>query len=404
MRHKTRLAVAMFSLLATASNAANAAGPDVVVGDLTGTNVYARFQGIAAISVGTISCNAGDAVLQWNALPSNRHPIISLNMYRLADGRLEHIGQSWVKHGFKALNNAGNLCNLQCRRNVDNQGLGVGCSDPYSATNNLGPGMRARSDINPSTGFYDGDKLFDPVRRERITLPQVTPIDRGLQVAETDLMTPGARYFVEGQYVTADDAESGNSLNNASYREVGVKNTNTGNFAFANLSGTVQQAAAIRVWPGAKFTTLDTVEAEAQGRRYTSRITVASRVTPLAGNRFRYDYAVHNQNSERGIGSFSIDVGAAQITGVGFKAVRSHGEPWSNDPWASGAQGGKVTWSTTAFAQNPNANAIRWGTMYNFWFESNVGPADGAASLGRFKPGAAGGDRIEARIDAPAVR
>ena len=47
-----------------------------------------------------------------------------------------------------------------------------------------------------------------------------------------------------------------------------------------------------------------------------------------------------------------------------------------------------MTWSSETFAQNPNANAIRWGTLYNFRFDSNRPPQTMNATLGFFKTGA----------------
>ena len=32
------------------------------------------------------------------------------------------------------------------------------------------------------------------------------------------------------------------------------------------------------------------------------------------------------------------------------------------------------TWSTQTYDQNENANALRWGTMYNFWFDADAPP------------------------------
>jgi hypothetical protein len=57
--------------------------------------------------------------------------------------------------------------------------------------------------------------------------------------------------------------------------------------------------------------------------------------------------------------------------------------PWSFDP----GNGSSVTWSTETFAQNPNANAVRWGTLYNFRFDSTLPPAAGQVTIGFFKTG-----------------
>lgn len=40
------------------------------------------------------------------------------------------------------------------------------------------------------------------------------------------------------------------------------------------------------------------------------------------------------------------------------------------------------------YAQNPDANALRWDTVYNFRFECTAAPVMGVATLGLFKPGA----------------
>jgi hypothetical protein len=46
-----------------------------------------------------------------------------------------------------------------------------------------------------------------------------------------------------------------------------------------------------------------------------------------------------------------------------------------------------LSWSSQTFAQNQNANAIRWGTLYNFRFDSNQPPQATNATIGFFKTG-----------------
>lgn len=51
---------------------------------------------------------------------------------------------------------------------------------------------------------------------------------------------------------------------------------------------------------------------------------------------------------------------------------------------------GQVTWSTDDHATDPDANALRWGTMFSFWFDATAGPGtadDPVHTLGLFKPG-----------------
>ena len=59
---------------------------------------------------------------------------------------------------------------------------------------------------------------------------------------------------------------------------------------------------------------------------------------------------------------------------------------YSNVPWSISV-GQTATWNTETFAQNPNANAIRWGTSYNFRFDGGP-PILVNATIGFFKTGA----------------
>ena len=80
------------------------------------------------------------------------------------------------------------------------------------------------------------------------------------------------------------------------------------------------------------------------------------------------------------------------VSGVGFHDVAYHsGDPFDNTDWNAAVLPGEVRWSSPqTFAQNPNSNALRWGTLYNFRFTANVAPAPGAVTLGLFRPGTPG--------------
>ncbi|HKQ50547.1 MAG TPA: proprotein convertase P-domain-containing protein [Phycisphaerae bacterium] len=361
------------------------AGPDVIVGDLYSLTDYARLGDTAALAVGTVSCNAGDQELNWYQLPDNRHPVIGQNFYRLKDGRLQQLGQAWLKHGFTALQQT--TCYSDCQSSGTGTRLGVHCSDPYGPSLNSGPDLGPRSEVNPVIGYYNGSTANNHSGHTH------TAISHGLQVKHADLGNAGALYFIEGQYIAPDDATSGNGNNNASYRQYTVTG-NSSNWTFTAVGSTVREQPAINVWPGATFTTLDSWPVD-------GRIIVATKVTPLGGTLHRYDYAVYNMNGERGIRSFSVPVGAATISNIGFSAPLSHDEGFSNAAWASSNSGGNLTWSTDTYATDPDANAIRWGTMYNFWFDADVAPIGSTASLGRFKPGA-GAAVILGAVQAPA--
>ncbi len=362
-----------------------AAGPDVIVGELVSPTDYGRLGDTVALAIATTSCNAGTVPLNWYAVPSNMHPVISQALYRLKDGRMEQLGRAWLKHGISATQ--GSTCFGDCQPNLVSTRLGVHCSDTYGAGLNSGPLLGPRGEINPTTGYFNGLTVNDHTSHVH------TAISHGLQVKHADLGLAGARYFFEAQYVHANDAQAGNGNNNASYREYTVTGDSS-NWTFAPVAITVREQPAISVWSGATFTTLDSWPVD-------GRIIVAYVVTDLGGGQRHYEYAVYNMNSERGIRSFSVPTGSAAISNVGFSAPLSHDEGYSNDPWSSAVADGYITWSTAAFGDDPNANAIRWGASYNFWFDADAAPTTSTAMLERFKPGD-GATVIGGPISAPA--
>ncbi len=368
-------------------------GPDVIVGELPDFQSYGPVlvNGSAthAFAVGTTSCNKGNQTLIWIA-EDNRHPVIGQNMYRwrIVDGagQFEQIGQSWLKHGFTALQM--NACNLGCAANPNGDALGIGCSDPYSAgLNGSQGGLGPRSQVNPYTGAFPYP----------FTAPQPTnALSRRLQVRGSDLaVTPvtstTAKYYVEGHYIAADDALAGNGLNNASFRRVAIT-FNSPNFRITTASGhpTRREQSGIFAWAEAETgVTIQPVDVPGEGRFF-----VGSKVTPLAGGVYHYEYNIQNLNSDRAASWFRLNGPGPQMESTleNFRDVDYHsGEPFNNDDWQMSKVPAGMVWSNnTTFAANPNANALRWGTMYTFRFRSTQAPVMGTASLGLFKPGAAG--------------
>jgi len=368
-------------------------GPDVIVGSLQNILKYGTVNGISAYAVGTTSCNIGDQFLIWcdTDVPGfcnrTQHPVIAQNMYRLKDGRIEQIGMSWLKHGFCALSDS--LCGT-CQDDLWGcDALGVGCSDPYDAIlnggqNNLGP----RSQVQPALGL---------VAYPFTASPPAQTIGRRLQVEIADLQpaqNQGALYFVEGHYVTFDDAAWGNDNNNASYRRMLV-GPQQGSTYLLSLNGpTFQQLPAIHAWRdhGLGLNTPDpAVELVNVDVENDGRFILACKASDNGDGTWRYEYAVHNLCSERGARLLSVPIGAgATITAVGHHVINHHsGEPYESDGWQSSVAAGAVVWQTGTFVESPNANALRWSTLYNFWFTADRPPATVLAKLGLFKPGSA---------------
>ena len=105
----------------------------------------------------------------------------------------------------------------------------------------------------------------------------------------------------------------------------------------------------------------------------------AAKATDLGGGLWRYEYAVQNLNSHRSAGSFSVPLPfGANVSNIGFHDVTyRNGDGVGNvdqtgTDWSGVVLAGTITWAAQTPVQNPNANAIRWGTTYNFRFDANV--------------------------------
>jgi hypothetical protein len=121
------------------------------------------------------------------------------------------------------------------------------------------------------------------------------------------------------------------------------------------------------------------------------RMILAWKATELGGGQYHYEYAFQNLNSDRCAQSFTVQFPTtASVSNIGFHDVDHHSsEPLSGTDWVySTVFPGYLTWSTQTYAQNPNANALRWGTLFNFRFDSDARPETvSTVQIGLFKPG-----------------
>jgi len=373
-------------------------GPDVIVGDLPAMQQFGTAGTQVGLGIATTSCNAGTEDLDWFALPQTDHPVIPQNLYRMSGGanndeRFEQIGQSWLKHAFAALTQ--DACNFGCN-GVGGSHLGSGCSDPYSASlNATQTGLGSRGWVNPFTGDYPstannhGGHAHDGVsHRVRV---EIDDLNQNLN--------QGATYFAEAQYVTPheyawcqDHPGQCNMYNNASYRQFMVSGTS--NFSFSPVGNTIWRRPAISAWSGTGAF-LSQIEPDPGNDGIWF---MGYKVSNPSRGVWHYEYALYNENLDRGIQSFSIPLGlGANISNIGFHAPPQ--EPgWANDgtennhgysstPWAVAEDAISITWSSETFAQNQNANAIRWGTLYNFRFDCDQPPQAANATIGFFKTG-----------------
>jgi len=378
-------------------------GPDVIVGEIDSVEQAGNDATSVGLGVGTVSCNNGDQPIDWHPLPNTNHPVIPQNLYRMSGGadnteRFEQIGQSWMKHAFFALEEfICGTCNTSppC---VTGDQLCPGCADTYVASLNYDQNLiGSRAWVNPFTGVFPSNP--DPNNHAS---HNHTGTSHRVTVATSDLIpaqNTGATYFAEADYISPTEytwcqAHPGqcNMYNNVSYRPFTVSGGPT-NFTFGAAGPTVRVQPAIQTW-ASTGATVTQVEPDPGNDGIWF---MGYKVTDLGGGLWHYEYALYNQNLDRAIQSFSVPVGAANVSNIGFHAPPQ--EPgWPNDgtfnnlgysstPWAVDPSGGTVTWSTETFATNQNANAIRFGTLYNFRFDADQPPQTANGTVGYFKTG-----------------
>jgi hypothetical protein len=366
-------------------------------------------EGMVGLGVAPTACNNGDEAVHWFQLPDTDHPVIFSNLYRLSSTggypRFEHIGLSWLKHGFGAAQF--DECGLGCGApNPDNTQLGVGCSDPYVAGQSAQQcNLAARSVVHPYTGAMPEGAFLGagggcnstnflgnfPASDHRDHVH--TPVSHLLQVQDVDLMPPhsfAADYFVEIHYICPHEftAGNGNQHNNASHRQLGVSGPDgSGVFTFVELSDPISESAAIDKWTGATQRLIEP-NPGVDGRGF-----LAYEVTQLDESTWHYEYALYNMNMDQSFGRLTIPIGVGvTLTNVEFHAPRNHdpephADDYTNTAWTVTTTNKSITWETESFAANPMANAVRYGTLYNFRFDADSPPADQASTVGFFKPG-----------------
>lgn len=368
-------------------------GPDVIVSTLAGglfTN-WGAVGGIAGYSFQSVSCNLGEADAEWFEFTAD-HPVIGQTLYRLKDGRFEQIGLGWLKHGFCAADSCLSPCGPVCESNGSCDWLGTFATDTYSNTRNgdqitLGP----RSEVNPWTGVY-------PYPYVKAWNTSGNATYKRMQVANVDVdpaQNSGALYFADCQYVCTDE-QAINRYNNVSYRRVlvGTLNTN-GAWNIASTGSTVQQQPAINAWKandgGVSLVNIDTPN--------DGRMILAFKASPLiTAGLWHYEYALYNMNCDRSAGSFGVPIPTGvTVSSIGFHDISYHsGETYSSVDWPGVLAGTQLQWATSPFTTNPDANAIRWGTMYNFRFDSPYPPKFANVNVGLFKPGTPGSMTVRA--------
>jgi hypothetical protein len=332
--------------------------------------------------------NSGTANVPWYSKFTNlgvppwndQHPFLVWQMLRAsADGVLEPLGKSDLKHAFLTVNSG---CDAGAC--TDSHILGLGCSDVYgTSTNNSVGSLAPRAEVTAATGIWNhcggiathfdtnGDCVQD------FSGSGENAFTHGLKAAEADLTLAGASYYVEAFYIVRNDV---NIFNSMGYRQVApAKPSSTWTFPTV---GSYAQGPAVNAWvnpaapgPNADNRVLDTG---------TGHLQLAVRVTDVAGvpGRHRYAYALQNHDFDRQIRSFHVPLWAEAIAG---NIAYADGDGFATDDWTATVDATGITWTAPA-ATTPPAE-LDFATLIAFRFDSDFPPSAVPATLGVFEAG-----------------
>jgi hypothetical protein len=320
---------------------------------------------------------------------NDQHPYLIWNLYRFnADGTIDQIGRSGVKHAFLTLNTA-------CLDNPgDSHILGRGCSDVYSVSNNdSNSSMGPRSEIVPASNVWGRcGSIYDTNCDGVANTSPNGNFDQRLVVRESQFSgaaQTGATYLFESWYLARGDINVLNSMGT-----LRATFTRSGTVWVVGGNDQYKLGPAIDRWvePNSRGNNVSTADVNtAEGR-----VKLAAKATDLGGGRWRYDYAVMNLDfsratttgaepnlrvlSNHGFNAFTIPVGSATLTDLVF----SDGDLDATNDWTPAISNGAITWTS-----GNNANPLNWGTMFRFSFITDKGP--GASQIAVSLNVAAGG-------------
>ncbi|MEE9395345.1 MAG: hypothetical protein V3W41_22865 [Planctomycetota bacterium] len=341
-------------------------GVDLIIGDIPNIANYNPSNGIDAFSLSITTCNIGTAAADWNGA-SAAHPAFVQSLYRFANGQFEMIGRSSARHAFIA------VAQSACGSCTGSGGitLSAGCSDAMSASvvgSQNGTGL-----IDEVDGF-SGNVVFPP--SDINTLGDSAFKRLQVATAEFDsLVYPNAKYFVQCQVISADDAAAGNGTNNMSWREITISGgPNNYNASFPAGSSIHREESVLQAWRS------EDMSARVVPALFPTegRFLVGYRGTAVGAGQWRYEFAVQNLNSDLSAGGFRIDfLPGANISDIEFHDLGYHsGEPYAETDWTTTIASDHIEWSSVDFATDANANGLRFGSIYNFRFTSDMPPTD----------------------------
>jgi hypothetical protein len=408
------------ALVTTNAGAEGPDGPDVVVSrvglNATGDGDDLVYHGsyqppdagperrVRAFSMASTACNIGTTPAEFQASHSGptagHHPVMTQGVFRLVDGRFEQVGMSWVRHFFCAINepSCGDCQPTAC------SSLGVGCADTsWSALNSDPTTLGPHAQIDPWPG---GEETTHSTFDAPVTVGQNSMVAGRIQITDgviDETNAGGGRFVAEVLYVTHDESPA-QRHNNASWREITLTPTSIAGAETGPGSVHVGEAALF-AWshfdPRVAVKPIDVPD--------DGRFLLGFRVQELEDGTWHYEYALYNMNSDRAGAGFHVPLPAGlNVTETGFHDVDYHSGDglvhpvdYEGTDWPAALTDDSISWTTDSFATDPNANALRWSTLYNFRFRADAAPAPGSVTIDLFKPGGPPSVSVAALVPGP---
>lgn len=323
-------------------------------------------------------CNSGSVIVPFQGAMNPDHPKFALLVTRLSDDRMVQISdRSFVKHAFGSLNFNIGPC-VPCQNPGTFSVMGIGCWDVYTSGINgdrqyLGPADEIDPWLgtwNPVASYFDrGDPDVGPPQNSdglrSLSGAQISAFGTAknrVTIEEQDLLVPNASFFYAMQVVIENEPVDarGNNL-----RSRGVNFSWNGS-SWSNSNTTTSVAGSpLNQWPGAE------VNLGGNGPD-DGRFAVAVKVTGPVDGLWHYEYAVHNIDNSRGGASLRIpSCPTARVENLGFHDIDGNGL----NQWTPSVNAGEILWSA------PIDNALKWNSIFNFWFDSDAAPVPGSVQV-----------------------
>ena len=391
---------------------------DIAMLRLDSVNQVARESGRVAIAPSAYFENIGTADVPWFAqfadtrnvdaccadqgdgacapYGNDQGGMLVYHLYRFVDERLEQLGQSQVKHAFNSINADTTSGSVSCRApNRSGRVVPSGCEDLYQVSSNsdqafLGP----REEIIAHTGIWlrdgsiwdldgplnepDGNCDYLPdLQLFGGQVPCQAPVsdamDRRLSVPESELSTPGARYFIEAWYLVRDDVNIFNSIGRKE-----ITPAFSGGWTFAAAAPFKQGPVINDFLELQNATTNGMTDIVDSGEGF---IQVSSAVSIIAPDRWQYDITLMNFDFDRAISGFEIPVSLAVTVS---EAEFFDGDPDIENNWLATIQPGLLKFEAG------DSDKLKWGSLVSFRFVADAPPNVARAALHVADPGEPG--------------